>query len=52
MAILTRKSKIFIKAKVIFMKSYLLGHVSLMISVAAQRGNAASILGVVKSEKD
>ena len=27
MAILTRKSKIFIKAKVIFMKSCLLGHV-------------------------
>ena len=31
MAILTRKSKIFIKAKVIFMKSCLLGQVSLMI---------------------
>ena len=31
MAILTRKSKIFIKAKVIFMKSCLLGHVSFMI---------------------
>ena len=31
MAILTRKSKIFIKAKVIFMKSCLLGHVGFMI---------------------
>ena len=31
MAILTRKSKIFIKAKVIFMKSCLLGHVSFII---------------------
>ena len=31
MAILTRKSKIFIKAKVIFMKSCLLGQVSFMI---------------------
>ena len=31
MANLTKKSKIFIKAKVIFMKSCLLGHVSFMI---------------------
>ena len=31
MAILTKKSKIFIKAKVIFMKSCLLGHVGFMI---------------------
>ena len=31
MAILTRKSKIFIKAKMIFMNSCLLGHVGFMI---------------------
>ena len=31
MVILTKKSKIFIKAKVIFMKSCLLGHVGFMI---------------------